>query len=111
MLFGKVNPSGKKLPVTFPHSVGQLPCFYNKKPTNHRFYALAEPSPLYPFGFGLSYTTFGYENLRISPEEIPVDGTAEVNVDITNTGKVTGDEIVQLYIHDLVSFPTRPVKE
>jgi len=110
VIFGKVNPSGK-LSVTFPRSVGQLPCFYNKKPTNHRFYVLADPTPLYPFGYGLSYTTFGYENLRISPEEIPVDGTAEVHVDITNTGKVTGDEIVQLYIHDLVSFPTRPVKE
>lgn len=110
VIFGMVNPSGK-LSVTFPRSVGQLPCFYNKKPTNHRFYVLADPTPLYPFGFGLSYTTFGYENLRISPKEIPVDATAEVHVDITNTGKVTGDEILQLYIHDLVSFPTRPVKE
>ncbi|MCK4345609.1 MAG: glycoside hydrolase family 3 C-terminal domain-containing protein [Bacteroidales bacterium] len=110
VIFGKVNPSGK-LSVTFPRSVGQLPCFYNKKPTNHRFYVLADPTPLYPFGYGLSYTTFEYENLKISPREIHVNDTAEVEVDITNTGNVKGDEIVQLYIHDLGSFPTRPVKE
>ncbi len=110
VIFGEVNPGGK-LPVTFPHTVGQLPCFYNKKPTNHRFYVLADPVPLYPFGFGLSYTTFEYNNLSISPEEIPVNGTAKIKIDITNTGKVKGDEIVQLYIHDLVSLPTRPVKE
>jgi beta-glucosidase len=110
VIFGKVNPSGK-LPVTFPHNVGQLPCFYNKKPTNHRFYLISDPSPLYPFGFGLSYTTFEYKNLRIIPEEIPADGTTQVEIDIVNTGKVKGDEIVQLYIHDLVSLPTRPVKE
>jgi beta-glucosidase len=109
-IFGKVNPSGK-LPVTFPHNVGQLPCFYNKKPTNHRFYLISDPSPLYPFGFGLSYTTFEYKNLRISPEEIPADGVAQVEIDITNSGKVKGDEIVQLYIHDVVSLPTRPIKE
>lgn len=110
VIFGKVNPSGK-LPVTFPHNVGQLPCFYNKKPTNHRFYLMSDPSPLYPFGFGLSYTTFEYKNLRITPGEIPADGTAQVEIDVSNTGKVKGDEIVQLYIHDLVSLPTRPVKE
>jgi len=109
-IFGKVNPSGK-LPVTFPHNVGQLPCFYNKKPTNHRFYLISDPSPLYPFGFGLSYTTFEYKNLRISPEEIPANGVAQVEIDITNSGKVKGDEIVQLYIHDVVSLPTRPIKE
>lgn len=110
VIFGKVNPSGK-LPVTFPRSVGQLPCFYNKKPTNHRSYVLAESSPLYPFGFGLSYTTFEYKNLKITPTEISADVTAEVSVDITNSGKMKGDEIVQLYIHDVISFPTRPIKE
>jgi beta-glucosidase len=109
-LFGKVNPSGK-LPITFPHNVGQLPCFYDKKPTNHRFYLLSDPSPLYPFGYGLSYTTFEYKNLKIMPKEINADGTAQVEIDIMNTGKIKGDEIVQLYIHDLVSLPTRPVKE
>ena len=110
VIFGEVNPSGK-LPVTFPRSVGQLPCFYNKKPTNHRNYVLAESSPLYPFGFGLSYTTFEYKDLKIMPQEIQPDYTTEVTVNITNTGNIKGDEIVQLYIHDLVSFPTRPVQE
>ncbi|UCH14611.1 MAG: glycoside hydrolase family 3 C-terminal domain-containing protein [Bacteroidales bacterium] len=110
VLFGRVNPSGK-LTITFPRSVGQLPCFYNKKPSSLREYVLAESTPLFPFGFGLSYTSFEYSNLKVTPEIIPVDGTAEVTVDITNSGKVKGDEIVQLYIHDLVSLPTRPVKE
>jgi beta-glucosidase len=110
VIFGKVNPSGK-LTLTFPRSVGQLPCFYNKKPTNHRNYVLADTTPLYPFGFGLSYTTFTYTNLKLTPKEITATGTAEVTVDITNSGKMNGDEIVQLYIHDLVSLPTRPVKE
>jgi beta-glucosidase len=110
VLFGKVNPSGK-LTVTFPRSVGQLPCFYNKKPSSLREYVLAKSTPLYPFGFGLSYTTYDYSNLKISPENIPVNGKAEVSIDITNSGSVKGDEIVQLYIHDLVSLPTRPVKE
>jgi beta-glucosidase len=110
VLFGRVNPSGK-LPVTFPRSVGQIPCYYNKKPTNHRDYVLSESTPLYPFGFGLSYTTFVYKNLKLTPEKIPTEGTAEVSVEISNTGKFKGDEIVQLYIRDLVSLPTRPVKE
>ncbi|MBN2012547.1 glycoside hydrolase family 3 C-terminal domain-containing protein [candidate division KSB1 bacterium] len=110
VIFGKVNPGGK-LPVTFPRSVGQLPCYYDKKPTNHRDYVLADSSPLYPFGFGLSYTTFDYSNLQMFPTEITAASTSLVSVDITNTGKRAGDEIVQLYIHDIVSFPTRPVKE
>jgi beta-glucosidase len=110
VLFGKVNPGGK-LTVTFPRSVGQLPCFYNKKPSSLREYVLAESTPLFPFGYGLSYTTFDYSNLKISPGKIPVNGTAEVTIDIKNSGKAKGDEIVQLYIHDLVSLPTRPVKE
>jgi len=110
VIFGEVNPSGK-LTVTFPHNVGQLPCFYDKKPTNHRNYLMADPEPLFPFGFGLSYTTFSYSNLKINPKTIPANGTAQVEIDITNAGKMKGDEIVQLYIHDLVSLPTRPVKE
>lgn len=110
VIFGKVNPSGK-LPVTFPRSVGQLPCYYNKKPSHHREYVLAESSPLYPFGFGLSYTTFEYKNLKITPAEIQAGGTAEVTVDVANTGKMKGDEIVQLYIRDVISLPTRPMKE
>jgi beta-glucosidase len=95
VLFGKVNPGGK-LTVTFPRSVGQLPCFYNKKPSSLREYVLAESTPLFPFGYGLSYTTFDYSNLKISPGKIPVNGTAEVTIDIKNSGKVKGDEIVQL---------------
>ena len=111
VIFGIVSPSGK-LPVTFPRSVGQLPCFYSKKPSAHRSYVLTESSePLYPFGFGLSFATFEYKHLKISPEVIPADGTAEVSVDVTNTGNMRGDEIVQLYVHDVISLPTRPVKE
>jgi beta-glucosidase len=110
VIFGTVNPSGK-LTVTFPRSVGQLPCYYNKKPSNFRDYVLSESTPLYPFGFGLSYTTFQYTNIKIIPRLIPAAGTSEISVDVTNTGKRVGDEIVQLYIRDVVSLPTRPVKE
>jgi beta-glucosidase len=110
VIFGKVNPSGK-LTVTFPRSVGQLPCYYDRKPSRFRDYVLADSSPLYPFGFGLSYTTFEYKNLTVMPKEISPDGRAEVRVEVANTGTRTGDEIVQLYIRDVVSLPTRPVKE
>jgi beta-glucosidase len=110
VLFGEVNPSGK-LTVTFPRSVGQLPCYYDHKPSRFREYVLADSSPLYPFGFGLSYTTFDYGNLKIFPKNINPNDSTEVSVDVTNNGKVKGDEIVQLYIHDVVSLPTRPVKE
>jgi beta-glucosidase len=110
-IFGRVNPSGK-LTVTFPRSVGQLPCYYDKKPSAFRHYVLAESSdPLFPFGFGLSYTTFKYKNLKVVPREISADDSARVSVEVTNTGNVAGDEIIQLYIHAVVSLPTRPVKE
>jgi beta-glucosidase len=110
VIFGEVNPSGK-LTVTFPCSVGQLPCYYDHKPSRFRNYVLADSSLLYPFGFGLSYTTFKYANLKISPKTILADGVSQVSVEICNTGAMKGDEIVQLYIHDIVSLPTRPVKE
>ncbi|MGA3286963.1 MAG: glycoside hydrolase family 3 N-terminal domain-containing protein [Bacteroidota bacterium] len=110
VIFGKVNPSGK-LTVTFPRSIGQLPCYYDRKPSRFRDYVLSDSSPLYPFGFGLSYTTFEYNNLRISSKSIPVDGTADITVEIRNSGTVKGDEIIQLYIHKLISLPTRPIKE
>ena len=111
VLFGEVNPGGK-LPITFPRSVGQVPCYYNKKPTQNFWdYAFAESSPLYPFGFGLSYTTFDYKNLKVADETISPDQETEVSVDVTNTGDVTGDEVVQMYIRDKVSSVTRPVKE
>ncbi len=110
VLFGDTNPGGK-LPVSFPRTVGQLPIYYNHKPTAKRGYLFTSKEPLYPFGFGLSYTTFNYSNLKISPEKIGVSEKATVTVTVTNTGKVAGDEVVQLYIRDKVSSVTRPVKE
>jgi beta-glucosidase len=110
VLFGDFNPSGK-LAVSFPRSVGQLPIFYNRKPTAKRGYLFTSKEPLFPFGFGLSYTTFEYSDLAISPAQIPANGQATVTVKVTNTGKRAGDEIVQLYIRDLVSSVTRPVME
>jgi beta-glucosidase len=110
VFFGQVSPSGK-LTVTIPRSVGQLPCYYDHKPSRFRDYAATDSTPLFPFGFGLSYTTFEYKNLQVSPAEIPPAGSARVSVDMTNTGPMVGDEIVQLYIHDVVSLPTRPVME
>jgi beta-glucosidase len=110
VLFGDYNPAGR-LPITVPRSVGQLPDYYYMKPTAKRGYLFADKSPLFPFGFGLSYTTFSYANLRLTPSTIPVSGTVTVQVDVTNTGKRAGDEVIQLYIRDEVSSVTRPVKE
>lgn len=110
VLFGDYNPAGK-LPVTFPRSVGQLPSYYNRKPTARRGYLFASKEPLFPFGFGLSYTNFEYSNLRLSATQIGRADQTKVSVRVTNTGKRAGDEIVQLYIHDLVSSVTRPVME
>jgi len=110
VLFGDYNPAGR-LPITVPRSVGQLPDYYYMKPTAKRGYLFADKSPLFPFGYGLSYTTFGYANLRVTPSAIPTSGTVTVQVDVTNTGKRAGDEVVQLYIRDEVSSVTRPVKE
>jgi len=111
VLFGKVNPSGK-LSVTIPKSVGQLPCYYNRKPSRMRSYIGFEGSkPLYPFGFGLSYTQFEYKNLTIDKKEITKNQSVKVSVEVTNTGKKAGDEVVQLYISDKVSTAARPEKE
>jgi beta-glucosidase len=110
ILFGDVNPGGK-LPVTIPRSVGQLPIFYNHKPTARRGYLFGTTEPLWPFGYGLSYTTFDYENLKVDRAEIGPSEIATVSVDVVNTGDRTGDEVVQLYVRDLVSSVTRPVKE
>lgn len=110
VLFGDYNPAGK-LTISFPRSVGQLPLYYNRKPTARRGYLFASKEPLFPFGFGLSYTTFGYSNLKISPAKIGPADNAKVSVTVTNTGKRAGDEIVQLYIRDLVSSVTRPIME
>ena len=110
VLFGDYNPSGK-LTISFPRSVGQLPLYYNRKPTARRGYLFANKEPLFPFGFGLSYTTFGYSNLKISPAKIGATDKATVSVTVTNTGRRAGEEIVQLYIRDLVSSITRPIME
>jgi beta-glucosidase len=110
VLFGDVNPGGK-LPITFPHSVGDLPDFYNHKPSANRTYAFSTRKPLYPFGYGLSYTTFHFENLRLEPSQIGVGGTAKASVDITNTGSREGDEVPQLYIHQKIASVTRPVMQ
>lgn len=110
VLFGDVNPGGK-LPVTIPRSVGQLPIFYNVKPSARRGYLFDTTDPLYPFGFGLSYTSFDLSAPRLSPAKIGVGGTTSVSVDVRNSGQREGDEVVQLYIRDKVSSVTRPIKE
>ena len=110
VLFGDVVPSGK-LPITVPRSVGHLPAFYNHKPSARRGYLFDTVAPLFPFGFGLSYTTFEVSNVRLEDAEVPVDGSTRVLADVTNTGDRAGTETVQLYIRDLVSSVTRPVKE
>jgi beta-xylosidase len=110
VLFGDYNPGGK-LAVSFPRSVGQLPIAYNHKPTARRGYLFASKDPLFPFGHGLSYTTFEYSNLKVAPAQIGPSGRAEVSVTVTNAGKRAGDEVVQLYVRDLVSSVTRPVME
>ncbi|HEV7893274.1 MAG TPA: glycoside hydrolase family 3 N-terminal domain-containing protein [Pyrinomonadaceae bacterium] len=110
VLFGDYNPSCK-LPVSFPRTVGQLPIYYNHKPTAKRGYLYTSKEPLFPFGFGLSYTTFEYSNLKVSPAQIGPGGRAQVTVTVTNTGRRAGEEVVQLYIRDVVSSVTRPVKE
>ena len=109
-LFGDFSPSGK-LPATMPRSAGQLPSFYNYKPSARRGYLFDGGTPLYSFGFGLSYTTFMLRNVRLAQTKIRRDGTARVRADLTNTGKRQGTEVVQMYIRDRVSSVTRPVKE
>ena len=122
VLFGKVNPSGK-LTVTFPQNVGQIPLYYNHKNTGRPLkkgtwfskfrsnYLDVSNDPLYPFGYGLSYTTFKYKNLKLSDSTLVADGKITVTVDVTNSGKYDGAEVVQLYIRDMVGSITRPVKE
>ena len=110
VLFGAVNPGGK-LPLTIPRSVGQLPMFYNVKPSARRGYLFDTTAPLYPFGFGLSYTTFEIGAPKLSSDHISVDGSVTVSVPVRNTGSRDGDETVQLYVHQLVGSVTRPIKE
>jgi beta-glucosidase len=118
VLFGDYNPSGK-LPITFPRNVGQIPIFYNAKNTGRPMsedkytskYLDVPNTPLYPFGYGLSYTTFEYSDIRLSDSEMQMDGSLHASVTVTNTGERSGEEVVQLYIRQLVGSLTRPVKE
>ena len=110
VLFGDFNPGGK-LPISIPRSAGQLPIFYNYKPSARRGFLWDDARPLFPFGFGLSYTTFELKNLRLAKKKIRAQDATTVQVDVTNTGQRAGTEVVQLYIRDLVSSVTRPVKE
>ena len=123
VLFGDVNPSGK-LTATFPRNVGQVPIYYSHKNTGRPLgnkegvfekfksnYIDVRNEPLYPFGFGLSYATFDYKNLKLSSGKIKMNESLEVSVEITNSGDYDGKEVVQLYIGDLVGSVTRPVKE
>jgi len=110
VVFGNYNPGGK-LPISVPRSAGHLPAYYNYKPSARRGYLADDISPLYSFGFGLSYTSFNFSNLRIDKEAINVNDSAIVSVEVMNSGKVKGDEVVQLYIRDIYSSVTRPIKE
>lgn len=110
VLFGKVNPGGK-LPVSIARSAGQLPVFYNRKPSSRRGYLFDTTQPLYPFGYGLSYTTFDISAPRLVTPSITADQPARVEVDVTNSGKRAGDEVVQLYVRDDEASVTRPVIE
>jgi beta-glucosidase len=109
-LFGDINPGGK-MPVTVVRDAGQVPFFYNHKPSARRGYLFADPAPLFPFGFGLSYTSFEMSAPRLSAAKIAQAATIDVEVDVTNSGKRAGDEVVQIYVHDQVASVTRPVKE
>jgi beta-glucosidase len=110
ILFGDADPGGK-LPVTIARSVGQLPMFYDDKPSAHRGYLFDSDQPQFPFGYGLSYTTFDIGVPRLSADRIRAGEPVTVSVDVRNTGKVAGDEVVQLYLHELVSSVTEPVKQ
>ncbi len=109
-LFGDINPGGK-LPITIPRSVGHIPAYYNYKPAARRGYLFDDVTPLYPFGFGLSYTQFQFGKPRLNKSVIGKDESTAVRVDVVNMGSRPGDEVVQMYIRDKVSSVTRPVKE
>ena len=117
-LFGDYNPGGK-LPVTFPRAAGQAPLYYNqtasgRPPTNEKYtskYLDVPVAPLYPFGHGLSYTTFRLSNLRVSAPRVTASGSVEVSVEVENTGRRAGDEVVQVYVRDVAGSRVRPTKE
>jgi beta-glucosidase len=110
VLFGDTNPGGK-LPISLPRSVGHLPSFYNYKPSARRGYLWDEVSPLFPFGFGLSYTSFQLGKPRLAKSKIRRNAATQVSIEIKNTGKRPGSEVVQMYVRDCFSSATRPVKE
>jgi len=115
VLFGDYNPGGK-LPISFPAKVGQIPVYYGHKPSGSRSqfwgdYVDVSTSPAFEFGYGLSYTTFKFSNLRIEPNRVSLNGKASILVDVENTGNRAGEEVVQLYINDVVASISRPVKE
>jgi beta-glucosidase len=135
VLFGRATPSGK-LPMTFPRVTGQVPMYYNEKPSgkpatpetiihlheiaprapqlsvgNTSFHLDVHPSPLFPFGHGLSYTTFRYDHLATDRTVVPIGETITIAADVTNTGAREGTEVVQLYVRDLAASVTRPVRE
>ena len=110
VLFGRSDPGGK-LPVTIPRSVGMVPYNYDEKPSAHRGYLFARNSPLFPFGYGLSYTTFHIGRPHLSAPDLPAHGAVNVTVEVRNTGKVAGSEVVQLYVHQLVTSVTEPTRE
>jgi beta-glucosidase len=111
VLFGDANPSGK-LPVSLPRSMGQLPLFYNYKPSGRiDDYVDLSGKPLFPFGFGLSYTSFGYRGLVITPANARAVDKVTVSLEVENTGSLAGDEVVQLYVHDKLASVVRPIKE
>lgn len=110
VIFGDYNPGGK-LPISVPRSVGHVPCYYNYKPAARRGYLFDDVSPLYAFGYGLSYTNFEFGKPKLKSKKIKTNESTTVSVKVTNTGKITGDEVVQMYIRDKISSVTRPVKE
>src|SRR5690606_27564480 len=111
VLFGDYNPAGR-LPITFPVHEAQLPLYYNHKPTGRGDdYSNLTGKPLFPFGFGLSYTTFNYHALEMDKAEIRRDEKVQVRFRVTNTGNYDGDEVVQLYVKDLIASLAQPVME
>lgn len=110
VLFGDYNPAGR-LPISFPRTLGQIPVYYNRRRGGSRFYVEGDNLPLYAFGHGLSYTTFDYDGLQVEVAQGLPDPVIQVSVNVTNTGGIDGDEVVQLYVGDLVSSIARPDKD
>lgn len=110
-LLGIINPSGK-LPISFPKHVGQIPVYYSRKPAGGKRYVEGyDREPLFPFGFGLSYTTFEYSDLKLSSETIKTDEILTVSFNVTNTGEVEGEEVAQVYIRDYFASVVKPAME